>query len=520
MLSPDRSMRTVARDIFQDAATSALDGSLEVEFNLGLEGSSNGYDEEEEEEGDADYLKVKKKLLKDNEIVSIQSTKYIYIGKDMGWNILSSSVASKKVCDIGNLYAPVNFATAAEPIIEGLKYASTPTVALPLTITQGDTRCSFVTSLQYNGRTVVTFNLVKSLNHRYAGDTKGYRSKITYCVCPLKYSARVSRIVIPERIELTNGGYLVDWIYRTFKESTETILWILGDIMADFGNKRLFILYGPGNVGKTTVVNIISMLASYNKVAIESRYIAKKRGNSRSYGNSLPDSIKAKLACTRLALIGDLEINDADEELNMQTVKECTGGDEGNHGKVSVTCIATSNSLFTYPVTADYTRPDRVRRVVVVPTVSSREGSDDNFTDPSDDQKRVLCCLALKVRLKYDMRPPLTTISLLMTLFQEKFKYALSVLVIDNNASGVECYAATRVLCYKFNISEEEMQKCLAVVGCNCCRIMCGIRVIANITLKHNAKIYKEVTRSTNSSSSSQYSRPAIKERDMMSTYD
>ncbi len=35
--------------------------------------------------------------------------------------------------------------------------------------------------------------------------------------------------------------------------------------MADFGTKRLFMLYGPGGVGKTSVVNII---ASYLAVAV------------------------------------------------------------------------------------------------------------------------------------------------------------------------------------------------------------------------------------------------------------
>ena len=522
MLSLDKSMRTVTRDLFRDLVTSPLERETEIEFKLGDETSTDAADEiwaDETEDVHEDYVRIKRKLMQANEIVSIQSTKYVYIGRDMGWNILSSAVTSKKICSLAALYAPVNFAMAADPIIEALRYASVPSVALPLTITQGDTRCSFVTTLQLDGRTLVTFDLVRPLNKKSHGNDRGHNSKITYCICPLRYSAKISKLVIPERINFVNGGYLVEWIYRTFKESTETILWILGDIMADFGNKRLFILYGPGNVGKTTVVNIISMLSSYSRVTIESRYIAKRRGNSRSFGNSLPENVKAKLASTRLALIGDLEITDVNEELNMQTVKECTGGDEGDYGKVSVTCIATTNSLFTYPVTADYTRPDRVRRVVVVPTVSSREGPDDNFNEPSDDQKRMLCSLALQARLKYDIKPPLTTISLLMTLFQEKFKYALSILVIDSAASGVECYIATRVLCHKFNISEEEMQRCLAVVGCNCCNIVYGIRVIANVTLKHNSKVYKEVNKGTSSATSSQRSRPAVEELDMLLSY-
>ncbi len=58
MLSPDRSIRTVTRDIFQDTVTLPLDDGLEVEFNLGLEGASGECHEDEEEQGDADYLRI------------------------------------------------------------------------------------------------------------------------------------------------------------------------------------------------------------------------------------------------------------------------------------------------------------------------------------------------------------------------------------------------------------------------------------------------------------------------------
>ena len=38
----------------------------------------------------------------------------------------------------------------------------------------------------------------------------------------------------------------------------KTIMWMLGDMHTDFGNKRMFILYGPGGVGKSSVVNILA----------------------------------------------------------------------------------------------------------------------------------------------------------------------------------------------------------------------------------------------------------------------
>jgi hypothetical protein len=67
-----------------------------------------------------------------------------------------------------------------------------------------------------------------------------------------------------------------------------------------------------------------------------------------------------------------------------------------------------------------------------------------------------------------------------------------SGLIIDPNASIVECYVATRVLCVKFNIYESDMQDCLSTVGCKCTKTLSGVLVIANITLRHGVKIYVE----------------------------
>jgi hypothetical protein len=155
----------------QDVIRQPLDNDLETEFNLGYDDSNADSRDNEEEDENEDYKVIKQKLLKNKEIVSIQSTKYIYIGKDTGWNILTSSLASKTICDIGDLYAPVNFVIAAEPIISNLQYCSTPIVALPLTITQGDIRCSFVTNLDSKE---APLTITRGKIHEYLGMTLDY----------------------------------------------------------------------------------------------------------------------------------------------------------------------------------------------------------------------------------------------------------------------------------------------------------------------------------------------------------
>jgi hypothetical protein len=145
--------------------------------------------------------------------------------------------------------------------------------------------------------------------------------------------------VIPRSLNLDTRGSLCKWMYDVFEDNSEAVLWAIGDMLADYGTKWMFIFYGPGGVGKTSVVNIICSRGSNMLVEIPGRFMAKKVTVARSYGNSLPDDIKAKLPNTRLALVGDVEVTSDDEHINVQTVKELTGSDEGSHGRVSVTII-------------------------------------------------------------------------------------------------------------------------------------------------------------------------------------
>jgi len=259
-------------------------------------------------------------------------------------------------------------------------------------------------------------------------------------------------------------------------------------MVADFGNKRFFILYGPGGVGKSSVISIICSVSSNEKVTLASSFIAKRRDGAKNYSNTMPLDTLGKISCSKLVHIPDVELS-KDEELNMQTVKLITGGDQSDYGKVSVTMVTSANVLPNYAKMSDYTRPDRTRRVTVVPTVMKRNTEEAIFKDPDNDTKLRLLSHCIATRIKYDLKPPLSPRALLMTLFQDKFKTALSMVRIDEDSSLLECYIATRALCHRFGIYEGTMQDCLRTVGSCCCVIFCDVYVMKSISLKFKVKV-------------------------------
>lgn len=66
------------------------------------------------------------------------------------------------------------------------------------------------------------------------------------------------------------------------------MLWIIGDIVADFGDKRAWLLYGPINTGKSKVGSIIRAAASPDVVSVPVQYIVDKHDATRHYGNTIP----------------------------------------------------------------------------------------------------------------------------------------------------------------------------------------------------------------------------------------
>jgi hypothetical protein len=319
--------------------------------------------------------KMEKHLRANNKLVSLMSTKYMYINEDLGWVLVNSATAARKICEILGFYAPVNYMTSAKPIIESLLNTPAPSVVLGPTFSQGRVRCHFYKSVNKEGRTThISLEAAVPLNMDEFEIDKNilYTSKSSFCISPVKTTKFLKKIAIPKSLKLNNRGNLCKWIYDVFEENSEAVLWAIGDMFTDYGTKRMFIFYGPGGVGTTSVVNIICSIGSNVLVQIPGRFKAKKGTIARNYGNSLPEVIKATLPNTRLALVSDVEVTSDDEHLNVQTVKELTGGDEGPHGRVSVTSIMSLNKLFSYEFQGDYTLADRTRHVTVIPTVLKR----------------------------------------------------------------------------------------------------------------------------------------------------
>ena len=78
-------------------------------------------------------------------------------------------------------------------------------------------------------------------------------------------------------------GTLCRWIYEVY------IIILIGDIIADFGNKWLLIFYGGGGIVKTSVTNIIASVAYNSIVSILRRFMDR---GCNSAGNSLINEVK------------------------------------------------------------------------------------------------------------------------------------------------------------------------------------------------------------------------------------
>ena len=163
------------------------------------------------------------------------------------------------------------------------------------------------------------------------------------------------------------------WYANNHNMITTTNLFILKAILelknnhmlADFGNKRMFILYGPGGVGKSSVINILLSAIGGSTCSIDTKYTIKQIKYGQ--GLSMPKDIVQNAASCIVALVSDLEVV-GDTVINVQTVKHLTGGDQIHGVKLSDTVLCSMNTLPVYKVVNTYVKPDRIRRIVVIPS--------------------------------------------------------------------------------------------------------------------------------------------------------
>eukprot|EP00957_Ditylum_brightwellii_P068795 5222498-Ditylum_brightwellii.AAC.1 len=301
-----------------------------------------------------------KKLVGKDLILNINGTIPFYTGVESGWCPLRSTVPLSMLCRTLNLYAPVNFDIAAEPYVIPIESVPWPTIIMGNTFTQGRLRYSYTID---NDSGVVKFTPNILIG-------KDATSKNTLCSIPVSNVNPVLQFNINfSSVRACKNGALA-WLYRVFGTNVDTILWALGDMLYGSNNKRLFIMYGPGGVGKSTVANIMHAVIGGTIPTIGSDLVCM---NLKSYHQKiLSKSHLVKVASSRIISLGDVEPK-PDSVLHMQNIKLMTGGDEAHGMKVHTTLVMTANKLFHYSNLNDYVRPDRSRRVVVVPSVAERD---------------------------------------------------------------------------------------------------------------------------------------------------
>ncbi len=122
-----------------------------------------------------------------------------------------------------------------------------PTLIVVNTFTQGRLRYRYSIDTDSG---VVTFVL------NVIGDGEP-NAKNTLCSTPVSNVNPVLRFNLSYSSTRASRQGAMGWLHGVFGDNMITLLWALGDMLYNSSNKRLFILYGPGGVGKSTVANIL-----------------------------------------------------------------------------------------------------------------------------------------------------------------------------------------------------------------------------------------------------------------------
>lgn len=412
-------------------------------------------------------------LVRQRSIVNMNGTIYIYIKDSSGWVPLQSSRCMSYIVDCSAGYAPVNYAIAAQPYVEIISRRIWPTVVLGNTITQGSVRYEFMYG--------------PSKDVEFIPYGLGRTAKENYCTVPTnvpRAPIHTMSLLYDERV-LSYGA--ISWIRGVFDDhDMRTVLWLLGDLFADFGNKRMFILYGPGGVGKSSVVNIIATAIGGMLTRIGPQYITSIPNSYSTY--SLPNSVLLNAACSRLATTADVEVRDG-SIINMQTIKALTGNDMGEGGvRVNVTVIATMNKLYVPQKMSDHARADIVRRVCVIPTRLTRSSEDVDTLPIDQTSLEELIRYSLRTRIRYSL-PPLSPDAVLYTLYQGRYKHIRCTIEPCMSATLGDCIAVTLLILWTLHIEHIDLQAILHRIGSDCCFQMSGIMWFANMRLIEGARI-------------------------------
>jgi hypothetical protein len=197
-------------------------------------------------------------------------------------------------------------------------------------------------------------------------------------------------------------------------------------------------LFGPGEIGKTTVANLMADIVSSNRSSVHGRYFVIQPGQRQNYGNTITDQMRDEMSISRVVLAEDVEARSSKDEVNMQTVKDIVSGEKSKLGALTVSVIMSVNDLFSYEHISDWTRAHCIRRVIVIPTVRERKTKNVHYSVQSEQERTLLASYSIGIRCLYGDRPTLTTLSVLMTLFMSKYIAALSIVNIDEKSIPME----------------------------------------------------------------------------------
>ena len=107
-----------------------------------------------------------------------------------------------------------------------------------------------------------------------------------------------------------------------------------------------------------------------------------------------------------------------------------TSGDEVYGIKVHTTLVMIANTLFHYNNLNNYIRSDRLRKLVVVPSLESRDSDNIDVPPLYQDSWDELVQFAIRIRIRHT-RPPMYPDTVLVSLFQDRYKEVLELVCID-----------------------------------------------------------------------------------------
>ncbi len=151
---------------------------------------------------------------------------------------------------------------------------------------------------------------------------------MTLCTVPVSNVNPVLKFNLSYSSARASREGAMGWIYDVFGDNIITLLWALGDMLCDSCNKRLFILYGPGGVGKSTVANILGGVIGGTIPTIASHNIALNPKSFSRHNVNASQLITA--ASSRLINVPDVEAR-AGDELNMQVSQQTNTGSSHLH---------------------------------------------------------------------------------------------------------------------------------------------------------------------------------------------